>query len=131
MPNLSTITVNDGLDTPVSHTFSQNYSGVQGVGVLLESDGTVIGDNKLTLKPADRTAAKLRPSVVLAIPTTVTETIDGVNRTTVERTAYFRGDFTFDRDHTEDERKVVLGLAKNLFAHADIESVVIDLESCQ
>jgi hypothetical protein len=131
MPQLTSITVNDGLDTPVSHTFERGNFPVQGavtVGTLYESDGTIIGDNKLSLKTVDRSKARLRPVLSLSVPVTVTETINGVSVESVVDTNHIRIEGNFGSSSTTDNRKVIRGLAANLLDDATVKALFEDLE---
>lgn len=131
MPQLTSITVNDGLDTPVSHTFERGNFPVQGavtVGTLYETDGTILGDIKVSLKTVDRSRERLRPVMTVAVPVVVTETINGVSVDRVVDTDHIRIEGNFGSSSTTDRRKVICGLAANLLGDTTVKDVFEDLE---
>lgn len=116
MPSFASITVNDGEDTPVSHTFlPSTIDPKTGVAKLKESDGTPIGDNIVTMSLRE-TDQYYKGRLLLAMPVVVTETINGVNVPKVSRTAYADLNLSFDKTSTTQERDNVLILLSNMFA---------------
>lgn len=129
MPALTSITVDDRESTPVSHTY--NPTTPKGnVWNWVNSDGVPIGDEQLSLSITKTPSGKYKVRWKLADPVVVTETINGVDRPSVERTAYAEIHFTFDEDSSAQERKNLVGKTYNLLAsgQAFTTSVNEDLE---
>lgn len=114
MPALDNLTVADAAATPVDHTFKPQ-SLRDGVARLVSSDGTPVGDKVITVSNR-HSPEKVKGKFVLAIPQVVTETINGVGRPVVVRTAYVELNVTFDRTSTEQERKDILKMTANAIA---------------
>jgi hypothetical protein len=129
MPALTSITINDGESTPVAHTFVPQSKTDTGLARLVESDGTPIGDNVVTVS-LKRTPTKVKARLSLAMPVTVDETVNGVVSPKVVRTAYANIDFSFDPTSSLQERKNLAVLAGNALASGDvfIDAVFHDLE---
>jgi len=107
MPQITPITVNDRAATPVAHTYTpQNLEN--GVATFFNSDGIPVGDQKLTVK-VKRNPKRVSVSLVFADPVVVTETINGVDRPAVDRTAYANIEFNFAATSTLQERKDLVG----------------------
>lgn len=127
MPARTNIVINDGESTPVAHTFVP-MGTLNGVHMWKESDGVPIGDNLLGLS-LKKTDTVYRARVTLAMPVTVTETVNGVDRPVVDRIGRFNGEFIFPASSSLQERKNISELVRNMFANASIfQEVVWDLE---
>jgi len=110
MPQLQNIVLMDRATTPVSHTFTP-LDIQNGVASVVESNGVPIGNSKLSISLRKTPqAGKYKAVLVLSLPTVVTETINGVARPSVARTAYAEATFTFDATSTEQERKDLIGM---------------------
>lgn len=129
MPQLQSLTIEDGETTPVSHTFVPENIDNNGVARLKESDGTPIGDNVVTisLRKAD---SKYKGRMVLVMPEVVTETINGVSVPRVARTAFADLSLTFDQTSTVQERTNVLRLLADALGSGAtlVDSTFINLE---
>lgn len=130
MPELTTITVNDRETTPVAHTFIPSRSLPEGVSVFLRSGDSPSGREKLTisLRSAEE---KSKVRIVFAIPTVVDETINGIVRKSVLRTAYADLTLTYDNLSTLQERKNLVGMLANLLASSQtaVDGVVTQLDN--
>lgn len=109
------LVVSDRAATPVAHTFTPDGDDTNGVAVFVEKTGLAIGDKKATLS-LRRSNDKIRPSIRFAIPVVVTQTINGVSQSVVDRTAYAELNFTFDAGSTPQERKDIVGFLYNSLA---------------
>lgn len=109
MPQLQNVVLTDREPTPVSHTFVPKDI-VNGVATVVETNGTPIGETKLTISLRGTGTAKRKGRIVLYAPVVQTETINGISRPTVVRTAIAAIDVTFDAASTEQERKNLIGM---------------------
>lgn len=126
MPSFANVVIADSV--PTNHTFKPHSIDTNGVARLVESDGTPIGDNVLTVA-ARKTLNKYKCRLVLQMPKTVTETINGVTRETVENVAFGDVNLTFDQSSTPEERKNLIRLLSNALAgDTMIDGVLVDLE---
>jgi hypothetical protein len=132
MPSLQNTVLTDRKATPVAHTFTPlDKSG--NVGTVSENTGVPAGSARLSVSkrvtsgPQGRSVVELK----LAVPVLVTETINGVARQKVERTAYADVSFKFDATSTEAERNDVVGMLQSAFAPAQklVNDSVVKLES--
>lgn len=114
MPAFATITVDDRESTPVAHAFTPR-SDSNGVAEFRESTGVPIGDSVLTISLRE-TSGKYRARIKMAMPTVVTETINGVDYPKVARTAYADLTVTFADSSTLQERKNLIGMFANTLA---------------
>lgn len=119
MPALTTLTINDRESTPVAHVF--NPAAPQGdVAVFNGTGATLFGRENLTIS-ARQSAGKLRVRMVITDPVVVTETINGVDRSTVSRVAIGEVKLTFDESSTLQERKNLVGLIANAMADSQTD----------
>jgi hypothetical protein len=130
MPQLANLVLTDRAATPVAHTFKpENISG--GVGSLAESSGVPIGNNRVTISlTRTKDTGRYKPVLRMTFPVVQNETINGVTRPTVVRTAYADVSFSFDPSSTTQERKDVVGMVQTalLPAATVVNSVIVDLE---
>lgn len=110
MPQLQNLVLTDRATTPVAHTFVPREINSQGVGMVVESSGTPIGDNKVTISSTKTSGGKYKATLKGAFPQVQTQTINGVSSPVVVRTAYADVTFTFDATSTEAERNNVVGM---------------------
>lgn len=108
MPQLQNVVLTDREGTPVNHTFVPQDI-VSGVGTTVESSGTPIGANKFSVS-MKKTGTRYVGEIRLVLPTVVTETINGVSRPAIQRTAYGTLKVQFDERSTEQERKNLIGM---------------------
>lgn len=110
MPALQSLVVTDRQATPVNHTFVPDgeKDGVYFVAIA-DSSGIAISKKRLGLSKRE-TADRTRVTEKWRFPTIVTETINGVASPVVARIAHIDATFTFEKTHTEQERKDVVGM---------------------
>lgn len=110
MPQLTALVLKDREATPVNHTFvPENIS--EGVGALAESTGVPIGDARMTIS-VRKTTDRRKPEFRLTIPVVQNETLNGVTRPVIVRTAYADVKFNFDAASSEQERKNLVGMVE-------------------
>lgn len=109
MPQLQSIVLTDRASTPVAHTFTPRDIDANGVGVVVESSGVPIGENRLTVSVKKRTT-KFECQVRLTLPVVVTETVNGIASPVIVRTAQANLTVFFDEKSTEQERKDAIGM---------------------
>lgn len=115
MPQLSNLVLTDRQATPVAHTFlPRDITG--GVGVVIESDGTPVGDKRVSVSLGKSTNGRYRPEVRFTFPVVQNQTIDGITTPTVVRTAYADLKFSFDPSSTEEERNDLVGMLADALA---------------
>ncbi|DAD52508.1 coat protein [ssRNA phage SRR5467091_5] len=129
MPLLQTTVLADRETAPVNHTFVPR-DVKDGRGVVVNSTGVPIGDERLTVSMKEATS-RYNGEVKLVLPVVQNETINGVVRPTVVRTAYVTMNFSFDKSSTLQERKNAVGLAAAALATNKplINDALINLES--
>lgn len=108
MPQLQNLVLTDRAATPVAHTFVP-LDIKNGVGTVIESTGVPIGDKRFSVSLSKSSTNRYKAVLRMVVPTVVTETINGVTRPVIIRTAYADCTFTFDPESTEQERKDVVG----------------------
>lgn len=131
MSEAASFSVDDREDTPVSHTFTPNgFDRNNPLAFFKNAGGTIVEDEKFSISWRETQSNRI-VRCVLAIPTVVTETINGVDRETLERTARADVTFTFALSSTEDERDNVVGLLTNMLASANsvINDTVVGTEA--
>ena len=100
MPSFTSVAINDGETSPVEHTFNPKFVDSNGVGKLYETDGVPIGDNQLSVSARETNTGKYKCRLVLQMPQTVSETVNGVSREVVERVAFGDIQLSFDSAST-------------------------------
>jgi len=131
MPALASITINDRETTPVAHTFvPTDGGGSTGVAVVEEMAAIPEGNKSLSISRR-KAGSKFKVRLVLKDPIVVTETINGVARSVVDRTSYADLTFTFDSRSSLQERKNTVGMLYNALASSVtlVDGVVTKLES--
>jgi hypothetical protein len=119
MPQLATITLTDRQDTPVTHAFTpQDVNPETRVGILVESDGTPIGNNLLSVSSRRMPSGKYKAKLGLKIPVVMNETINGVTRPTIVRTHFLNLECSFEESSTEDERNDAIGMFVSALAES-------------
>lgn len=110
MPAIAPLTLDMGGTSTVFNPVGTDSE--KGLARYLTSATTLAEASKLSISVLPRTDAKTRVRAVLAVPSVVSETINGVSRSKVERTAYADVQFTFDPSSTAAEREALVdGLA--------------------
>lgn len=95
--------------TPVNLTFVPRDIDAKGVGAVVNSSGTPIGEKRCSVSMTKRNN-RYYGEVRLSLPVVVTETINGVASPVVVRTAFVTLTATFDEKSTEQERTDAIGL---------------------
>lgn len=110
MPQLQNLVLTDRTPvTPVNLTFVPRDIDAKGVGLVVNSAGTPIGEKRCSVSMSKRNN-RYHGEVRLTLPVVVTETINGVSAPVVVRTAHVALTATFDEKSTEQERKDAIGL---------------------
>lgn len=109
MPQLQNLVLTDRASTPVDHTFTP-LDITNGVGVVVESAGVPVGDKRYTVSLQKSSTNRYKATLKMVVPIVQNETINGVTRPSVVRSAYVDCSFTFDSTSTEQERKDVVGM---------------------
>lgn len=126
MPAIATLSINDGLATPVAHSF-----------VPVTTDGSTakwadkvaalpIGYNVITdeVRQPGSTTAAYRRLTGFSFP--VLATVNGVN--TKVRTSSAQVIFNFAQDSTDQERKDALAYVSNYLQNATVKAAVQNIE---
>lgn len=111
MPNLQSIVLTDRAPTPVNRTFTPRELS-NGVGVTANTSVTPIGAERFSVSNK-RTGSKFKGELRLTVPVVQTETINGVSRPVVVRTAHVTLTTSFDDTSTEQERKDAIGMLQS------------------
>lgn len=115
MPQLSNLVLKDRKTTPVDHTFTPRDI-VEGVATVVESSGIPLGDNRLSISSSRNSNGRRKVVIKGVFPVLQTETINGVSRPVVVRTAYAEFAFNFDETSSEAERNDVVGMMADSLA---------------
>jgi len=127
MPAMTAVALTDREATPVTHTF-QPRSLKNDVAELVVDSGVPIGNERLTLT-LRKSGSYYKGEARLILPKLATETINGVSRSTVERTGSVIIQVQFHESSTRQERDNAIGLAYSLLAdgRAMVDSTFVDL----
>lgn len=113
MPQLTNLVLTDRKATPVAHTFTPRHIE-GGVGLVVESTGTPVGDQRVTVSLGKPTAqGRFKPHLKLTFPVIQTQTVNGVSTPVVVRTAYADLVFSFEGTSTEQERNDMVGMLQS------------------
>lgn len=112
MPSIQSVVLTDRATTPVNHTLVPVGRSPTGVATVAKGDGTLIGETKMSISQR-RSGGKVKTRVLLAVPTTAVEVINGVNSPKVLRVGYADLTFTFESTHSEQERKNIVGMIQS------------------
>lgn len=111
MPQLQSLVLTDrATPTPVNRTFVPRDIEAGGVGVVVNAASTPIGGERVSVS-SKKANTRYKGELRLVLPVVQTETINGVSRPVVVRTAYVTVTTSFDEQSTEQERKDAIGLA--------------------
>lgn len=132
MPAFAAVVLNDGLATPVAHTFGPSSLDANVAIYKDRISGVQAGFGELRIevrqpqKGFDTTRVKLK----ISVPKVVTfNDATGKPVTRVDYTPLFDGAFVLPSGMTIAERKDLLAYAKNTLAHALVTSLIVDLEA--
>ena len=113
MPALQNLVLTDRTPvTPVDRTFVPRDISRDGVGVVVNAAATPIGGQTVSVS-LKKATTKYKGEVRLVIPVVQTETVNGVDRLVVVRTAYLTLQTSFDEESTEQERTDAIGMLAN------------------
>lgn len=116
MPQLQNLILTDRTPTtPANLTFVPRDIDAKGVGTVVNSAGTPIGEKRVTVSMKKRNA-RYYGQVRISLPVVATETINGVSKPVVVRTAFINVDVSFDEKSTEQERTDAVGLMASALA---------------
>lgn len=127
MGAISTITVADA--TPANHDFVPTAVGSDGVARWNERTATVpagfwpLSINLRSPVPG-ATSQMYKATLAVAIPTLVTETINGVARSTLEYTNRAEVTFLMSSKSVLADRQHLNAVVRNLLNHASVKDVV-------
>lgn len=109
MPQLQSLVLTDRTPTtPANLTFVPREIA-KDVGTVINSAGTPVGEKRCSVSMVKRNN-RFKGEVRLVLPVVVTETVNGVSRPTVVRTAYVTLQADFASESTEQERNDAIGL---------------------
>lgn len=127
MPQLAAITVNDGKSTPVAHVFAPVKTDGSNAKLANRSATIPQGYEGLELSVRDPGGSKTAAYRVFGSMTL--PTVGPVNGTdAVLRASKVDFAFNFSQLSTVQERKDLLAMMSNLFAHATMKVVVENVE---
>lgn len=113
MPQLQTLVLQDRTTpTPVNFTFVPRDIDAKGVGTVVNNAGTPIGEKRVTVSMKKRNS-RYYGQVRISLPVVATETVNGVSKPVVVRTAFINVDVTFDEKSTEVERNDAVGFMRS------------------
>lgn len=101
MPAIQNVVLKDSANN--DHTFVPRDI-VGGVATVVESNGIPFGNATLSISNRQTAGGAYKVTMKLSIPVLVTETVDGVSRSAVERTARGEATFSFAPSSTTLER---------------------------
>lgn len=129
MPQLTSVVLTDRASTPVDHTFTPR-SLKNDVAELVEIGSVPIGEKKLTLS-MKKSGSYYKGELRLSLPALVTETINGVSRSTVARTATAVLTVQYHESSTDQERKDLTGMVRSALdpSKALVDDTLVDLGS--
>jgi len=125
MAQLAPVILKDYAD--VNRTFKPRDI-TNGVATLVESTGVPIGDNRLTATQSRTANGRQKTAFKLTMPVVQDQTVNGVTRPTLVRTAYAELSVTTDASATTNERFTMQKLLYTLLASTFGAGMLIDLE---
>lgn len=116
--------------TPVNFTFVPRDIDPNGVGSVINTTGTPVGEKRCSVsmkKRNNRFVGELR----LALPVVATETVNGVSKPVVIRTAYVTLTATFDERSSKQERDDAIGMMASALSVSKllVNDTLVNLES--
>lgn len=129
MPALTTLVLTDRASTPVNHTFVP-ADVTAGVGLVVESNGTKVGDVKYSISSRRTAAGRYAAKAKLEVPIVETQTVNGIAKAVVTRVAYVTADFSFSADSTRAERNNLVGMFADSLGTGKtlVDKTIVDLE---
>lgn len=130
MPQLQSIVLTDRTPTtPVNLTFVPRDI-TNGVGMVVNAAGVPIGEKKLSVS-LKRVGSRYKSELRLVLPVVVNETINGVTRPVVVRTAFVTVQATFDETSTKQERDDAIGMIASALGTGKVlvNDTVVNLEN--
>jgi len=129
MPSFAPITLTDRDLT--AHVFSPRMEEANNVYRFAKDDpsGVILGETALRVSLKE-TPSSVKVRLKLERPTLVTETVNGVNRSIVERRSMADLTFTFARTSTSAERREMVGMISDALtaAQTDLDAMIVDLK---
>lgn len=122
MPQIGNLILTDRATTPVDHTFVPRDI-VNGVATCVEATGIPIGENRVAMKLVRTRSGRYKPTLNFTLPVVQNETINGVVKPAVVRTAYAEVTFNFDGTSSLQERKDAVGMVMDALS---ADTTVID-----
>lgn len=113
MPQLQQLVLTDRAATPVAHTFTP-VDLQQNVGTVSERTGSPVADPIYSISNR-RSGDNFKVTIKMSVPVVQNETINGITRPIVVRSAYVQATFTFSKDSTKEERNNVVGMFADSF----------------
>lgn len=128
MPQLQQLVLTDRAATPVAHTFTP-VDIQQNVGTVSERTGSPVADPVYSISNR-RSGDNFKVTIKMSVPVVQNETINGIIRPIVVRSAYVQATFTFSKDSTEEERDNVVGMFADSFdtGKALVNDTLVKLE---
>lgn len=128
MPQLQQLVLTDRAATPVAHTFTP-VDIQQNVGTVSERTGSPVADPVYSISNR-RSGDNFKVTIKMSVPVVQNETINGISRPVVVRSAYVQAAFTFSKDSTEEERDNVVGMFADSFGtgKALVNDTLVKLE---
>lgn len=118
MPTMVPIVLTDS--DANDHSFAPRGKDPQsGVATLVKSTGVPVGDERLTIGRTRTPQGREKVSFKLTIPVVATETISGIDRPSVVRTAYADVTLSFDGTSTTDERADMRVMVADLLGNSE------------
>lgn len=112
MPSIQTLVLKDGATTPVNHTFTP-ADVKAGVGLVVESDGTLVGGSKYSVSGKETASGRWSSKGKLETSIVANSTINGVTRPTVVRKNFGEVTFSFAPDSTVEERRDMVAMVRD------------------
>lgn len=133
MPQISTLTLADGQSTPVNHDFVVDTIDGRVARWLEKTASSSNGWYPLSASLRPPTAGQKEKHSVfrltLALPVVQTETVDGISRPVVVRTARANVELKLPETGDSDERADLVAFVVSALSHADIAAMITDLEA--
>jgi len=129
MPALTSITVQDRETVPVDHVYVPSTPDGD-IKKWRVSDGVPFGDETLNMSSRVTGNGVYKSQISMEDPVIVTETINGVDRSTKERFGSVTTTYMFSKDSTEQERANLVGKHHNLTnpSQTFVNDVIVGLE---
>lgn len=131
MPTLQNLVLTDrATPTPVDHTYTPADKTAAGVGMVREDNGVPFGSPQLSISKRVTATGRHKAILQLAIPTVITETVNGQPVLKVRRVANLDLSVSFDKESTEQERNNAIGQLQSALAPSKvlINDVLVKLQ---